>query len=90
MMAEDSFRFLDLSPEIRNEVYNLLLPGTRETEVYKWRKSMVLYVSNKETIRNLARLLQVSSQIHEEVAPVLYGTLTFRFYIKEQTIFWLR
>lgn len=91
-MPEATFRFLDLPAEVRNVIYQMLLPESGEINVNVWRRRVGLryYFHGKHEIRNLARLLQANRQMRDEVAPVLYGTVVFQIWIRAQTIDWLK
>ena len=91
-MAANSFRFLDLPPEIRDETYTLLLPQDRKLRIdtYSMGYGVHLLTIDGERPSELARLLRLNQQLLRDVAPVLYGLMTFRFYLDEQMRRWLR
>ena len=77
-MASDNehrpFPFLDLPAEIRNQIYDYLLPdnGTIRLDSY-W--SRPLYRSRT----HLNRILQKCHQVHKEASPMLYSSRAIAF-----------
>lgn len=78
------FRFLDLPPEIRFEVYRyLLLHGKMldiRTECYEDTSLYCMRHSYPTTTRPmLLSLLRLNKEIYQEVADAFYGQKTFKF-----------
>lgn len=77
-----NFRFLDLPPEIRNEVYTLLLSPRGKVKPY-----IISFLQDKAAMPDSARqtpalhpnLLRVSKQLYHEAASVLYRNNVFEF-----------
>jgi len=89
---EQPFRFLDLIPEIRNMVYERLLPPRRVLRPWSGRvirKHKMKLVWGGE-VAPLMSLLRANRQLNAEVTPVVYGANTFELKACASTIHWLK
>lgn len=89
-MAEESSRLLDLPPEIRNEIYRLLLPEQKLLVITSSPITLRTHSPQLVAIRDLAKLMRSSRQLLLEVAPVLYGSITLSTFFEEDTVKFLR
>ncbi|KAK3715547.1 hypothetical protein LTR37_007035 [Vermiconidia calcicola] len=75
--GQQSFRFLDLPPEIRNLIYDELLPLGRtvlvDHSVFRG------YVKTEPRCNTFTRLVTTNKQTHSEAVAKLYGDLAYSF-----------
>jgi hypothetical protein len=77
------FRFLNLPPEIRNEVYSLLLSPGNKIKPYTitWLQDQsAIPREDRQTPALHPNVLRISKQIYLEAATVLYERNTFEFW----------
>lgn len=84
-VASDSFRFMDLPPEIRNMIYNCALSsqnhavhltGSRQnTLAAYWENSRGVY----SRVSGSTGIVTTCRQVYEESVPILYGGNDFEF-----------
>ncbi|KAK3718679.1 hypothetical protein LTR37_004896 [Vermiconidia calcicola] len=73
---QQPFRFLDLPPEIRNLIYDELLPLGQTVPIYGYSR---YHVKAEFSCDTFTRLVTTNKQIHNEAVAKLYGDLTYSF-----------
>ena len=77
--AARPFGFPDLPPELRNRIYQLLLPDNKGVRIWRFERRLSRSGVAGD-LTKLAKLLPSNRQVNEESAPVLYGSLIFEFF----------
>lgn len=78
-------RLLELIPEIRNLIYDELLPVD-----YNFHGSHVARWPSEQLVVPVINLLFTSRGMYAELAPIVYGTRMVELAVNDQTIAWLR
>lgn len=76
------FPFLDLHPELRNEIYNLLLPAKDDplrVDLGKRLRNSNIYFANQQTRREVAGYLSSTRKFHCTIATIVQLTNSIAF-----------